>query len=216
MKFDTILHSLLPKDEKFFTFFEKDVQNLLAAARIFKELMSPAISTAQRAEKIKLIEDHEHKGDEITHQIFSELGTTFITPFDREDIHALASKLDDILDYIQGAATRIVLYRVETISPEQEMLARMIHDSVLELSRAMPLLKDFKDTEKIRENLVRINSIENEADDLFERAIADLFDTCKDPIMLIKSKELLVSLETATDKCEDAANAIESIVVKNA
>jgi len=216
MNIDGFLQALLPKDDKFFNFFERDVDNLLAAAKVFRDLMSNSISKEERAQKIRRIEEFEHKGDEITHMIYSDLGSTFITPFDREDIHQLASKLDDILDYLQGAATRIVLYRVDTISVEQERLATMIYDSVAELHKAIPLLRDLKNVTTIRENLVRINSIENEADDLFERAIANLFDTCKDPIQLIKSKELLVSLETATDQCEDAANVIESIIVKNA
>lgn len=216
MKFNNFLHALLPKDDKFFKFFEKDVDNLQNAAKVFKDLMSNAISKEERAQKIKRIEEIEHLGDEITHQIFSELGANFITPFDREDIHALTSTLDDILDFIQGAATRIVLYRVESISPEQEKLAGLIFDAVVELRQAIYLLRDFRNADKIRENLVKINSMENEADDLFERAIASLFENCKDPILLIKTKELLVSLETATDQCEDAANVIESIIVKNA
>ena len=216
MKFDSFLHALLPKDDKFFKFFEKDVDNLQNAAKVFRDLMSNAISKEERAQKIKRIEEIEHIGDEITHQIFSELGASFITPFDREDIHALTSTLDDILDFIQGAATRIVLYRVESISPEQEKLAGLIYDAVVELRQAIYYLRDFRNADKIRENLVKINSMENEADDLFERAIASLFENCKDPILLIKTKELLVSLETATDQCEDAANVIESIIVKNA
>ena len=216
MKLDSLLQALLPKDNTFFNYFEKDVGNVLAAAKVFKELMSNTMSKEERVQKIKKIEELEHKGDELTHQIYSDLGSTFITPFDREDIHSLASKLDDILDYIQGASMRIILYRVETITPEQERLAAMIYDSVFELSKAIPNLRDLKNATSIRESLVRINSIENEADDLFERAIANLFDTCKDPILLIKSKELLVSLETATDKCEDVANVLESIIVKNA
>ena len=216
MKFGHFLHALLPKDTKFFNYFENDVQNLLHTAKVLKDLMSPSMTKEERAQKIKLIEELEHKGDEITHHIYSELGGTFITPFDREDIHALALKLDDILDYIQGAATRIVLYRVETITPELEQLAAMIYDAVSELAKAIPYLRDLRNVEKIRENLVRINSIENAADDLFERAIANLFETCKDPIALIKTKELLVSLETATDQCEDASNVVETIIMKNA
>lgn len=216
MKLDSLLHALLPKDDKFFKYFEKDVDNLLNAAKVFKDLMSNAISKEERAQKIKRIEEIEHLGDELTHQIFSELGANFITPFDREDIHALTSTLDEILDFIQGAATRIVLYRVESISPEQEKLAGLIYDAVVELRQAIYYLRDFRNADKIRENLVKINSMENEADDLFERAIASLFENCKDPILLIKTKELLVSLETATDQCEDAANVIESIIVKNA
>ena len=216
MKFDAILHALLPKDDKFYTLFEKDAENLLSAARMFKELMTNSITKEERAQKIKKIEEIEHKGDEFTHQIFQALGSTFITPFDREDIHELASKLDDILDYLQGASTRIILYRVDTIAPEVEQLAVMVYDAVVELHKVIPKLRDLRDVRSINESLVRVNSIENEADDLFERAIASLFDNCKDPIMLIKSKEILVSLETATDQCEDAANVIESIIVKNA
>jgi predicted phosphate transport protein (TIGR00153 family) len=216
MKLDAILHALLPKEDKFFAYFEKDVENLKAASVVFRDLMSNAITREERAQKIKKIEELEHHGDEITHQIFSELGATFITPFDREDIHALAGKLDDILDYLQGAATRLTLYGVKKISPEQEKLAGLILLQVEELYKAVKHLRSFKNTSAIRESLVRINSIENEADDLFERAIAELFDTCDDPIKLIKTKELLVSLETATDQCEDAANVIESIIVKNA
>lgn len=216
MKLDDILQALVPKDDKFFRYFEKDIENVMAAAKVFRDLMSNDMSKEERAQKIKRIEELEHLGDELSHQIFSDLGSTFITPFDREDIHMLTSKLDDILDFIQGAATRLVLYRVETISREQERLAQMIYDQVVELSKAIGRLSDLRHADSIRESLVRINSLENEADDLFERAIADLFDNCKDPILLIKTKELLVSLETATDQCEDAANVIESIIVKNA
>jgi predicted phosphate transport protein (TIGR00153 family) len=216
MRIDAILHALLPKDDKFFVLFEKDVENLLAGAALFRDMMSPSVSKEERAQKIRKIEELEHKGDEITHSIFNELASSFITPFDREDIHELASKLDDILDYIQGAAGRIILYRVEEPTEDHAKLAVMIHEAVVELHKAIPLLRNLSNVDKIRESLVHINSIENEADDLFERAIAKLFDDCKDPIELIKTKELLVSLETATDQCEDAANVIESIMVKNA
>jgi len=216
MKLESILHALIPKEDKFFKYFEEDVENLLLAAGVFKELMSASIFPRERAQKVAHVEELEHRGDEITHKIFSEVGATFITPFDREDIHALTSKLDDILDYLRGAATRLILYRVETISPEMERLAVLIYDQVMELHKAIHNLRHFKDGKFILDSLVRINSIENEADDLFERAIADLFDTCDDPIKLIKIKEVLVSLETATDQCEDAANVIESIIVKHA
>lgn len=216
MGLNGILHTLLPKDDKFFGHFERAVENLLNAARIFKELMTNSISPQERAQKIRKIEELEHRGDEVTHQIYNDLSSTFVTPLDREDIHQIASKLDDVLDYIHGAATRIVLYRVETISPDLERLATMIYQAVEELHRAIPQLRDLREVSSIRDALVKINSIENEADDLFERSIANLFETCRDPILLIKTKELLVSLETATDKCEDVANAIESIIVKNA
>jgi predicted phosphate transport protein (TIGR00153 family) len=215
MRLDAFLHALLPRDDKFFRYFEQDVENLLAAAHVFRRLMSPPTSREERAQMIKRVEEFEHKGDDITHQIYSELGTSFITPFDREDIHVLASKLDDILDFLRGAATRIALYRVESITPEMERLSEMLEEAVVQLHRAMPLLRDMKNVRAIRESLVRIHSIENEADDLFERAIAALFEVCTDPILLIKTKEILVSLETATDQCEGAANVLESIIVKN-
>jgi predicted phosphate transport protein (TIGR00153 family) len=216
MRLDRFLSIFLPKDEKFYLLFVRDAENLLQGARLFKEAMSNNISKEERAQKIRKLEEVEHKGDEITHSIFSELGSNFITPLDREDIHALASALDDILDYLQGAATRIILYQIETITPEQEKLAAIIYDQVVELNKAIPLLHQLKDAKAIRESLVKVNSLENEADDFFERAIANLFIHCKDPIELIKIKELLVSLETATDQCEDAANVIDSILLKNA
>ncbi len=216
MRLDAFLHALLPRDDKFFRLFEQDAENLVAASRVFRELMVPALSAEERAQKIKRVEEFEHRGDDLTHQIYSELGATFITPFDREDIHALAGKLDDILDFLRGAATRIALYRVQQITPEMERLSAMLEESVGQLHRAIPLLRSMRNVQVIREALVRIHSIENEADDLFERAIAALFDQCEDPILLIKTKEILVSLETATDQCEDAANVIESIIVKNA
>ena len=216
MKLDALLHALLPKDDKFFRLLEQDLDNLRTAAQTFKELMRHSMASDERAQKIRKLEELEHRGDELTHTIFHELGATFITPFDREDIHVLTSVLDDILDYINGAATRIQLYKIKKVTVEQEHLASMVADAVEQLHAAIPLLRDLKNVQRIRVCLVRVHSIENAADDLFERAIADLFDDCDDPIRLIKLKEVFVSLETATDKCEDAANAIESIIVKNA
>jgi len=216
MKLDSLIQAMLPKDRKFFEFFEKDVANLLAAAEILRDLMSPSMPMDQRLQKIRKVDELEHKGDELTHAIFRYLQSTFITPFDREDIHTLASKLDDILDFINGAANRVALYKVDVITPGQEALAGYVLAAVQELHHAIEHLSNLKFATTIRERLVRIHSIENEADDLFERTIGSLFETCTDPILLIKNKEILVSLETATDQCEDAANVIESILVKNA
>jgi hypothetical protein len=216
MRLDSFLQALVPRDDKFHRLFKQDADNLLQAAQIFRDLMKDEIGRDERAQKIKRVEELEHKGDEISHLIFSELSSSFLTPFDREDIHALASSLDDILDSLQGAAGRITLYKVKKINPPEERLAELIHDQVVQLHRAIGHLAELRNSPDIRESLVRVNSIENEADDLFERAIADLFENCDDPIKLIKSKELLVSLELATDQCEDAANVIESIMVKNA
>src|SRR5512146_2687341 len=139
MKLDSLLHALLPKDDKFFVYFEKDIENVLLAAGIFRDLMSDKISKEERGQKIRKLEELEHKGDEITHTIYSELAGTFITPFDREDIHQLASTLDDIIDFIHGAAGRIILYRVESIPNDAERLAGMIYEQVQGLHKAIPL-----------------------------------------------------------------------------
>ncbi|MDH4071196.1 MAG: DUF47 family protein [Ignavibacteria bacterium] len=216
MKLDSLIQALLPKDEKFFQYFQRDVENLLKAAQALDELMDGKMAIDQRLQKIRQVDELEHKGDELTHAIFRYLESTFITPFDREDIHTLASKIDDILDFINGAANRIALYKVDTITPGMEALAAYVLKAVEELSNAVNHLSNLKNAKEIRSCLVAIHSIENEADDLFERTIGSLFETCKDPILLIKNKEILVSLETATDQCEDAANVIESIIVKNA
>ena len=173
------------------------------------------LSKEERLQKIRKLEEVEHRGDEITHRIFELLATSFITPFDREDIHSLASKLDDIVDYLQISANQIILYKIKSISIEQEKLARIIFKQAEQLHQAIQLLHTLKNASLIKDCLVTINSLENEADDLFERAIADLFENCKDPIYLIKVKGLLESMEIATDKCEDAANVIESILIKN-
>lgn len=216
MKLDSLIQALLPRDEKLFQYFRRDVENLLKAATILDELMDGKMPIDHRLQKIRQVDELEHKGDELTHAIFRYLESTFITPFDREDIHTLASKIDDILDFINGAANRIALYKVDVITPGMESLAAYVLKAVEELANAVNHLSNLKNAKEIRGCLVAIHSIENEADDLFERTIGSLFETCTDPILLIKNKEILVSLETATDQCEDAANVIESIIVKNA
>lgn len=170
----------------------------------------------KRTSLIRQIEKLEHTGDEITHQIFNEVSRTFITPFDREDIQHLASGLDDIIDYIHGSAKRIELYKVETIHPSMIKLSELILQCAEELNGAIQSLRSMNNMIKIREALVRVNSIENHADDIFDNAVARLFEDEKDAIQIIKIKEVLSALETATDMCEDVANVIESVIVKHA
>ena len=162
------------------------------------------------------IERLEHVGDNITHETFHELSANFITPFDREDIHSLISAIDDIADYIHGATKRIDIYRVDNMTPAIIKLAELIAASSLELHNAVCELKNMKNINKIKEACIRINSIENHADDIFDMTIAKLFEEETNAIEIIKMKEVLLALETATDMCEDAANVIESILVKNA
>lgn len=209
-----ILQYLLPKDRKFFPLFKQATENLVKGSKLLVELVNAPVE--KRRELIKEIEHVEHTGDNITHMIFNELGRNFITPFDREDIHALTSSIDDVLDLIQGSAKRIELYKVTVISEPMILLSDIILKGAVELNVAVLNLEGMKRIDEIKAACVRINSLENNADDVFNLAIARLFDEEKDAIQLIKTKEILQALETATDKCEDAANVIESIIIKYA
>ncbi len=209
-----ILQYLLPKDRKFFPLFKQATENLVKGSKLLVELVNAPVE--KRRDLIKEIEHVEHTGDNITHMIFNELGRNFITPFDREDIHALTSSIDDVLDLIQGSAKRIELYKVTVISEPMILLSDIILKGAIELNVAVLNLEGMKRIDEIKSACVRINSLENNADDVFNLAIAKLFDVEKDAIQLIKTKEILQALETATDKCEDAANVIESIIIKYA
>lgn len=213
MLVDRIVQFLLPKDRKFFPLFERASGNLVTISGVLVEMVN-STNHDKRVELIKEIERLEHVGDSITHEIFHELSSTFITPFDREDIHFLASAIDDVADFIHGSSKRIHLYKIGVISPSIIKLAELTQRSSEELHSAVVELKNMKNIMKIKEACVRVNSIENHADDVFNSAIAQLFEEEKDPIMIIKTKEILSVLETATDKCEDAANIIESLIVK--
>lgn len=209
-----LLQFLLPKDRKFFPLFKQATENLVKGSKLLVEMVNAPVE--KRRELIKEIEHIEHTGDNITHMIFNELGRNFITPFDREDIHSLTSSIDDILDLIHGSAKRIEMYKVTEISEAMIMLSDIILKGSIELNVAVTNLEGMKRIDEIKEACVRINSLENNADDVFNMAIARLFDEEKDAIKLIKVKEILQVLETATDKCEDAANVIESIIIKYA
>ena len=169
-----------------------------------------------REDLFKQIDKLENKGDEITHQIYLELGKNFITPFDREDIHSLATAIDDVADFIQGAANRMSLYRIDDFNEHIRKLSELILQASQDMEKAVRELKDLRNVRAIADSCIRINSVENQADYVFDRAVADLFLYEKDAIRLIKYKEILAALETATDRCEDAANVMESILVKNA
>ena len=214
MKLDNIISFFVPKDKKFFTLFARSSENLVTIAKKFNELVNTS-APDKRIELIKVIADLEHAGDTITHEIFTELSTNFITPFDREDIHYLASSLDDIVDNIHGSAKRMQLYKIEEYTLEMVQLAEVIEKSAIEVHIAVTGLKGLKDIVRVKEAVVRINSLENQADDIFDGAIASLFIYEKDAIKLIKVKEILANMETATDRCEDVANVIETIIVKN-
>jgi predicted phosphate transport protein (TIGR00153 family) len=215
MKLDQFIRKLMPRDDKFYRLMEESAQNLLKVGEVLKKISS-TMNMEELEPIVEEIKDLEHQGDSITHDIFHELNITFVTPFDREDIHYLASALDDVLDYINSSTGRFSLYHVDHIPGSMVALIDVICKSIIELAKGVKLLRDLHDFESFTEVLKRVNDYEDQADQIFDRAIADLFNKETDPINLIKLKEIYVSLETATDKCEDASNVLESILIKNA
>lgn len=214
MKINKLIQKVVPRHDIFFQMFEEDITNLVYGGNTLLQAFKFPL-TEESKSKLLLIEDIEHKGDIISHKLFNELSKSFIAPFDREDIHMLIDSIDDVLDNIQGISKRVILYEINSFPDSGYKLAEILQESIIELSKAIPLLRNMDNKEKIRESLVHINTCENKADDIFEHAVAELFKSCRDPIELIKLKEILVGLEAATDRCEDAANAIESIIIKN-
>jgi len=201
---------IIPRDTSFFQMFAEASGNLIDAARALVNLFADYRDVEIKIEEIRRI---EHKGDEMTHSIMRKLNQTFITPFDREDIHKLASSLDDVVDFINAACARIIMYRITNPPPEAGVLARLILAQGEELQKAVTNLQK---SDHVLAHCVEINRLENEADQVSRNGIARLFDKETDPITLIKIKELLEFLETATDKAEDVADVLETVVLKNA
>lgn len=204
-----------PKDRVFFPLFEKASANLVQISAALVELVNTS-SEERKQELYREIEHLEHVGDNITHETFYELSSNFITPFDREDIHSLISALDDCVDYVHGSVKRIELYKITEMTQPIIKLSELIQRSAVELNTAVHELRNLRNIMKIKEATVRINGIENHADDIFDTALARLFEEEKNAVEVIKMKDVLSALETATDKCEDAADVINTIVVKHA
>lgn len=204
---------LIPREEKFFELFVQQAENVLVGARQLKDLLEDYTDLDQ---KRMLIEKTESHGDEIAHNILEKLNTTFITPMDREDIHALTSALDDILDLIHATAQRLHLYRVHTVTPEACSLANIILRATEETLALIRDLDKMKNPKHMKERWIEVNRLENEGDVVSRAAIAGLFDNETNPIEVIKWKELYEHLETAIDKCEDAVNIVEAVCLKNA
>ena len=203
---------LIPREVKFFEMFSEIAENVRLGAQALSDLLQNYdYNTMPTA--VARIAEIEHRGDEMTHQILIKLNQTFITPFDREDIHLLASSLDDVLDFTNAAATRLLMYKISEPPPDAAELAGLIVLQSEELTRAVSLLEK---NGSVMKHCEEVNRLEDEADHLSRRAIARLFETEKDPIKLIKLKELYEVLEVATDKAEDAANVIEAIMLKSA
>jgi predicted phosphate transport protein (TIGR00153 family) len=215
MAFNSILKIFLPKDKIFFQLFENVSETVIQMAAKLNEVVHEK-DFEKRTALIKEIEDFEHVNDDYTHRIFTELGRNFITPFDREDIHYLATSLDDICDYIYASAKKINFYKVNPDDSTFHKFAELILASCTEVRKAVAELRDMKNLRKITDAMVAINSIENQADDLFDMSIEQLFETEPDAKEVIKKREIYQVMEIVTDKCEDAANVIESIIIKYA
>jgi uncharacterized protein len=200
----------IPRDTRFFDLFADMASNLCDGARLLKRTLDDFKDIESRVQQLKSI---EHRGDEMTHNVLTRLNQTFITPFDREDIHRLASSLDDVLDFVYAAGVRLIMYKINTAPEAASLLAEVVVKQCAQLSEAMGRLE--KKNELVLDNCVEINRLENEADQIARAAIALLFEKEKDPISLIKLKELYEVLETATDKAEDAANVLEGVVLKS-
>ena len=215
MAINNILSIFLPKDKVFYTLFEKTAENVSEMGKKFKAFVYETDPNV-RFQISKEIEDLEHKNDEVTHQIFQELGKNFITPFDREDIHYLATAMDDVADYIHASCKKMQFHGVNPLESNIQSMADIICQGALEVSNVIMQLRELKRPEKIMESIVKINSLENHADNVFDTSIQNLFETENDFKNLIRRREVFTIMEIATDKCEDVANVIETIIVKYA
>jgi len=215
MSINNIIRIFLPKDKIFYDIFENIAINLKEMGSILKKAMNET-DQIKRTNLLKSIEDGEHTNDEYTHQIFIELGKNFITPFDREDIHYLATSLDDIADYIYASSKKILNYNITENDEYMKEMAEISHKSIKALADAVVKLRSMKNISQIKQDCVLINSLENDADDSLDRAIINLFSNVTDPIKIVKLKDVYEDLEVISDKCEDASNVIESIIIKYA
>jgi uncharacterized protein Yka (UPF0111/DUF47 family) len=208
----SILTKLMPKTDAFFDAFEKQAALTVEGARLFKEMLA---DFREIPRKVREIKDVEHKADDVTHAAFELLYTQFITPFDRAVIHRLLSAIDDVLDLTDAATERIGLYDIQTVMPEASELASVLLAQTRKMQEAVHGLRIVKDSKRILDACKEINALENQADSLLRRALADLFRSGADALTIIKWKEILDLIETATDRAEDVANVIENVVLEN-
>jgi predicted phosphate transport protein (TIGR00153 family) len=200
---------LIPREEKFYTDFQALADELERGSELLEKMLAPDHPIWDKADEIKEV---EHKCDFLTHEIIQRLNRTFVTPLDREDIHALARSLDDVMDAIDASATLVRLYRLDRVRFGARELATIISASTRQIRLALDALEQHKG---VATHAVEINRLENEADRVHEQAVGRLFDDERDPLMVMKWKETLDFLEDATDCCEDVANLLEGVVVKH-
>ena len=211
---DSFFSKFTPKEPKFFPLLKQLSDVLSASSVLLVESLEHDLPT-ERADYYKQIKDMEREGDRLTHLIFDELSTTFITPFDREDIHDLASCMDDVIDGINSSAKRIVIYNPRPISESGKELSRLIHEEAINIGKAMDELETFRKNPKpLRDYCTQLHDIENQADDVYELFITKLFEEEKDCIELIKIKEIMHELEKTTDAAEHVGKILKNLIVK--
>jgi predicted phosphate transport protein (TIGR00153 family) len=213
MKLNTIFQFLLPKDKKFFPLFEQASANLIVLAETLHDAVNAA--KEEREDYFKKIEELEVIIEEITHKTHLELSRNFITPFDREDIHALIKAIDNVADNMHGAASRMRLYQVEKITKSIRKLTEINLESCQLINEGIKQLKDMSNIKLIKETCKKINKLESKADVVFDKAVADIFENETDAKNIIKYKEVLSALEMASDKCKSVSNVMEQISVKH-
>jgi predicted phosphate transport protein (TIGR00153 family) len=216
MDIDKFLKFFVPKDHSFFPLFESDAQNLVKASELLKELLASA-DVGEHERLYKEIRDIEHIGDEITNKTYEQLNKSFITPFDREDIHELTANIDDVLDSINGIARRICLYRPKQIMSIYKEMAELVYEGAKEVETAIHCLKDpVANKGKIRKACGIVTAIEHRADEIYFTGISELFEKEEDPKELIKNNKILEMLERCVDEEEDVTDTLKSILIKMA
>ena len=203
----------MPREESFFDLFEENARNMVKAARCLKELVDTWKDVEQ---KVNEITELEHQGDAITHKIAAQLHRTFVTPFDREDIAQLAHTMDDVTDFIHAASDAMLLYKVDPPGQRVKELADIIVQGATEIEKAMPQLRRRSELKRLLKRCVELNRVENLADQVYRAALAELFSDSTDIAHIIKWREIYAHMESATDRCEDVANVLEGVAVKNA
>jgi uncharacterized protein len=208
-----MLFRFLPKEFNFFDLFEQQAKYAVAAAECFQDLVAKKVLDDA---SLARMHDIEHQGDDVAHTILDSLNKTFITPFDREDIHKLAKELDDITDMLYTIVNRMKVYKVEGANKNLMEFAVTINESARAVSRAVGGLRDAKKSKEVSEACVEVNRLENLGDTMRDTVLAELFETEKDPVAIIKLKEIYQDAETVLDICEDVAHVVQSILVKQA
>lgn len=214
MGINKVFQFFVPKEKKFFPLFESVANNLEKGAILLNKLLLLVENEEEKLSLVTQIKQCESAGDDLTHKIFDELNKTFITPFDREDIQELTSSLDDVLDFINSCAKKIELYQIHSLPKNTIEISEYIVQASRELKTAISELSNLKHPEVIKKTCIRLNEIENLVDDLYYMSISYLFENEKDPIQLIKQDAIISTLEKATDKAEDVADVLKSIIVK--